>query len=478
MPVRAARRCRREEAIRLFRSAGRDATRSRSSRASTRRACRSTGRATSSTSAAGRTCRRRASSKRFKLLSSPGAYWRGDERNPMLQRIYGTAFPTQEELDEHLWRLEEAKKRDHRKLGKELDLFALPRRRAGRALLAPERRGRLQRARALRARSPRRAYGYAGDHRRRSSSTSGSGSSPVTGTLPREHVPGRVRGAESSALKPMNCPSHCSCIATRAVATASCRCASRTSGACTATSASGTLHGLTRVRSSRRTTPTSSAAWTRFRTRSPRCSSWSASVYKPSARAVHVKLSTRPEKSLGTDELWAGGRGGARRTRCAPTGLAFELNPGDGAFYGPKIDFDVQDALGRRWQVATIQVDFAACRSASSSSTSTATGRPSARSMIHRAIFGSFERFVGVLVEHYAGAFPTWLAPVQARVLPISEKHIDYARTVHGRLRAARHPRRARRSQREARLPYSRRAGRARCRTCSSSALAKPRTAP
>jgi len=158
--------------------------------------------------------------------------------------------------------------------------------------------------------------------------------------------------------------------------------------------------------------------------------------YKTFMLEPFFKLSTRPAKSLGTDEQW----GAAERSlqdSLRANGLAFDLNPGDGTFYGPKIDVDVQDALGRRWQVATIQIDFQqpdrfALEYIDSD------GQAKRPVMIHRAIFGSFERFVGVLVEHYAGAFPTWLAPVQARVLPISEKHIEYARAVHGRLRAAR----------------------------------------
>jgi threonyl-tRNA synthetase len=158
--------------------------------------------------------------------------------------------------------------------------------------------------------------------------------------------------------------------------------------------------------------------------------------YKPFGLEPSFKLSTRPEKSLGTDEQWQVAERGLEDSLRA-NGLAFELNPGDGTFYGPKIDVDIQDALARRWQVATIQIDFQQPERFALEYIDT-DGQPKRPVMIHRAIFGSFERFVGILTEHYAGAFPTWLAPVQARVMPISEKFGEYARKVHERLRAAR----------------------------------------
>ena len=158
--------------------------------------------------------------------------------------------------------------------------------------------------------------------------------------------------------------------------------------------------------------------------------------YKPFGLEPLFKLSTRPGKSLGTDEQWQVAERGLEEALRA-NDLAFELNPGDGTFYGPKIDVDIQDALGRRWQIATIQIDFQQPERFGLEYIDT-DGQPKRPVMIHRAIFGSFERFVGILTEHYAGAFPTWLAPVQARVIPISEKFADYARSVHERLRAAR----------------------------------------
>jgi len=158
--------------------------------------------------------------------------------------------------------------------------------------------------------------------------------------------------------------------------------------------------------------------------------------YKPFKLEPFFKLSTRPPKSLGTDEQWSVAERGLQDALQANE-LAFELNPGDGTFYGPKIDVDIQDALGRRWQVATIQIDFQQPERFGLEYVDT-DGQPKRPVMIHRAIFGSFERFIGILTEHYAGAFPTWLAPVQARVLPISEKHAEYARSVWERLRGSR----------------------------------------
>src|SRR5204862_447686 len=268
--------------------------------------------------------------KHFKLLASSGAYWRGDEKNPMLQRIYGTAWPTQEDLDKHLWRLEEAKKRDHRKLGRELDLYVFHDVSPGAPFWLPN--------------------GW---------------------TIVRELE----------------------------------RFVRETLDACGYQEISQLL-GLMRQ--------------------------W----HKMFDLAPFFKLSTRPSKSLGTDEQWHVAERGLEDALRA-NGLAYDLNPGDGTFYGPKIDVDVEDALGRRWTIATIQIDFQQPDRFALEYID-ADGQPKRPVMVHRAILGSFERFVGILTEHYAGAFPTWLAPVQARVIPISEKFADYARSVHERLRAAR----------------------------------------
>jgi threonyl-tRNA synthetase len=372
--------------------------------------------------------------KHFKLLSSSGAYWRGDERNPMLQRIYGTAWLTQEELDKHLWRLEEAKKRDHRKLGRELDLYAFHDVSPGAPFWLPNGWVMVRELERF-VREVLDARGYQEI------------STPILVNKKLweesghwDHYRENMFLVESEeqlfGLKPMNCPESTLVYrhALRSYRDLPLRFADM--GRLHRNERSGTLTGLMRVR---QFTQDDAHIYCRLDQIQDEITAVLELVrewYKTFMLEPFFKLSTRPEKSLGSDEQWQAAEG-ALHDALRANGLAFELNPGDGTFYGPKIDVDVQDALGRRWQVATIQVDFQQPDRFGLEYIDS-DGQPKRPVMIHRAIFGSFERFVGVLVEHYAGAFPTWLAPVQARVLPISEKHIDYARTVHGRLRAAR----------------------------------------
>ncbi|PYN47864.1 MAG: threonine--tRNA ligase [Candidatus Rokuibacteriota bacterium] len=372
--------------------------------------------------------------KHFKLLSSSGAYWRGDERNAMLQRIYGTAWLTQEELDKHLWRLEEAKKRDHRKLGRELDLYAFHDVSPGAPFWLPNGWTVVRELERF-VREVLDARGYQEI------------STPIlvnkrlweqSGHW--DHYRENMFLVESEeqvfGLKPMNCPESTLVYrhALRSYRDLPLRYSDM--GRLHRNERSGTLTGLMRVR---QFTQDDAHIYCRLDQIQDEITAMLELVrewYKTFMLEPFFKLSTRPAKSLGTDEQWEAAERSLQDSLRA-NGLAFDLNPGDGTFYGPKIDVDVQDALGRRWQVATIQIDFQqpdrfALEYIDSD------GQAKRPVMIHRAIFGSFERFVGVLVEHYAGAFPTWLAPVQARVLPISEKHIEYARAVHGRLRAAR----------------------------------------
>ena len=372
--------------------------------------------------------------KHFKLLSSSGAYWRGDERNPMLQRIYGTAWMTQEELDKYLWRLEEAKKRDHRKLGRELDLYAFHDISPGAPFWLPN-GWTIVRELERFVREVLDARGYQEI------------STPILVNKKLweqsghwDHYRENMFLVESEeqifGLKPMNCPESTVVYrqALRSYRDLPLRFADM--GRLHRNERSGTLTGLMRVR---QFTQDDAHIYCRLDQIQDEITGVLELVrewYKTFVLESFFKLSTRPEKSLGTDEQWQAAEGALQEALRA-NGLAFELNPGDGTFYGPKIDVDVQDALGRRWQVATIQIDFQQPDRFGLEYIDS-DGQPKRPVMIHRAIFGSFERFVGVLVEHYAGAFPTWLAPVQARVLPISEKHIDYARTVQGRLRAAR----------------------------------------
>jgi threonyl-tRNA synthetase len=370
----------------------------------------------------------------FKLLSSSGAYWRGDERNPMLQRIYGTAWLTKEDLDTHLWRLEEAKKRDHRKLGRELDLFDIHDVSPGAPFWLPNGWTVVRELERF-VRESLDARGYQEI------------STPIlvnkrlweqSGHW--EHYRDNMFTVEVEdqlfSLKPMNCPESTLVYrhALRSYRDLPLRFADM--GRLHRNERSGTLTGLLRVR---QFTQDDAHIFCRPDQLQDEITAMLELVrdwYKTFTLEAVFKLSTRPEKSLGTDAQWAAAEQ-ALHDALRANGLAFELNPGDGTFYGPKIDVDVQDALGRRWQNATIQVDFQQPDRFGLEYIDS-DGQPKRPVMVHRAILGSFERFVGVLIEHYAGAFPTWLAPVQARVLPISEKHVEYARTVHGRLRAAR----------------------------------------
>ena len=370
----------------------------------------------------------------FKLLSASGAYWRGDEKNPMLQRIYGTAWLTQEELDRHLWRLEEAKKRDHRKLGRELDLYIFNEVAPGAPIWLP---GGWTIVRELErfVREHLDAAGYQEI------------STPILVNKKLWEQSGHWAYYQDNmflveveeqmfGLKPMNCPESTLVYrhALRSYRDLPLRFSDM--GRLHRNERSGTLTGLFRVR---QFTQDDAHVYCRLDQVQAEITAMLGLVsewYKPFGLEPLFKLSTRPGKSLGTDEQWQVAERGLEEALRA-NGLAFALNPGDGTFYGPKIDVDILDALGRRWQIATIQIDFQQPERFGLEYIDT-DGQPKRPVMVHRAIFGSFERFVGILTEHYAGAFPTWLAPVQARVIPISEKFADYARSVHERLRAAR----------------------------------------
>ena len=373
--------------------------------------------------------------KAFKLLSSSGAYWRGDEKNPMLQRIYGTAWLTQEELDKYLWRLEEAKKRDHRKLGRELDLFDFFDVAPGAPFWLP---GGMILVRELEkfAREQLDARGYQEI------------ATPIM--LHRklweqsghwEYFQDNMFKLEVEdelfTLKPMNCPpsSYVYKRTVRSYRDLPLRYSEM--GRDHRNERSGTLTGLVRVR---QFTQDDAHIYLRPDQVQDEIASLLELVrlwYKTFDLAPSYKLSTRPEKYLGTLEQWDHAEA-ALHQALRSQGLAYDLNPGDGAFYGPKIDIYVEDALGRSWQIATIQVDLTMLPERMACEYIDSDGQAKRPVVIHRAIYGSYERFIGILTEHYAGAFPTWLAPVQARVIPISEKFADYARAVHERLRAAR----------------------------------------
>jgi threonyl-tRNA synthetase len=372
--------------------------------------------------------------KAFKLLSSSGAYWRGDERNAMLQRIYGTAWLTQEELDRYLWRLEEAKKRDHRKLGRELDLFDFYDVSPGAPFWLP---GGMILVRELEkfAREQLDARGYQEI------------STPMLVNKKLWEQSGHWELYNDNmfklevedqvfSLKPMNCPE--STFVYRRAVRSYRELPLRYSemGRCHRNERSGTLTGLVRVR---QFTQDDAHIYLRPDQLQDEITNLLELVrvwYATFGLQPSYKLSTRPEKYLGTVEQWDAAEA-ALHDALKANDLAYALNPGDGAFYGPKIDIYVEDALGRSWQIATIQVDLTMLPERFACEYIDTDGQPKRPVVIHRAIYGSYERFIGLLVEHYAGAFPTWLAPVQARVLPISEKHAEYARAVHARLREA-----------------------------------------
>jgi threonyl-tRNA synthetase len=373
--------------------------------------------------------------KVFKLLSSSGAYWRGDEKNPMLQRIYGTAWLTQEELDKHLWRLEEAKKRDHRKLGRELDLFVFHEVSPGAPFWLPNG---MMLFRQLETfwREMHDAAGYLET------------STPILVNKKLweqsghwQHYAGNMFKLDVEeqmfGLKPMNCPESTFIYrhALRSYRDLPLRIAEI--GRLHRNERSGTLTGLFRVR---QITMDDAHIYCRPDQVQDEITGVLGLVrefYKYFDLEPSYRLGTRPAEYLGTLEQWNAAEHGLHEALRA-NGLVYAEKPGDGAFYGPKIDIHVADALARDWQIATIQLDLTMLPEQFDLTYIDADGAAKRPMAIHRAIFGSFERFIGIITEHFAGAFPTWLAPVQARVLPISEKHAEYGRTVERQLRDAR----------------------------------------
>jgi len=373
--------------------------------------------------------------KHFKLLTSSGAYWRGSEKNPMLQRIYGTAWLTADELDKYLWRVEEAKKRDHRKLGRELDLFDFHDVAPGAPFWLPNGMVLIRELEKF-AREALDANGYQEIAtplliHKRLWEQSGHW----------EHYQDNMFKVEVEeelfTLKPMNCPPSTYVYRRSLRSYRDLPLRFSEMGRCHRNERSGTLTGLVRVR---QFTQDDAHIYCRPDQLQDEITALLGLVrewYKIFTLEPSFKLSTRPEKYLGTREQWDDAERALSEALRA-NGIAYELNAGDGAFYGPKIDVDVHDVLGRQWQIATIQADLTMLPERFQLEYIDADGQPKRPVAIHRAIFGSYERFIGILTEHYAGAFPTWLAPVQARVLPISEKHAEYARSVWERLRGSR----------------------------------------
>ena len=372
----------------------------------------------------------------FKLMKVAGAYWRGDHRNPMLTRIYGTAWRDQKELDAHLHMLEEAEKRDHRRIGKDMNLFHLQEEATGSVFWHPKgwklyrtaesyMRRRLDIAGYQEVKTPQlvdRALWEASGHWDKY----------------RENMfLARVDEEEKTlALKPMNCPCHVLIFrqGLRSYRELPLRMAEF--GACHRYEPSGALHGIMRVRAFTQDDAHIFCTEAQIAPETVRFVELLSSVYRDFGfDSFRVKFSDRPEKRAGTDETWDRAEG-ALKDACAQAGVDYELNPGEGAFYGPKLEFVLRDAIGRDWQCGTLQVDFVLPERLDAEY----VGEDSQRHrpvMLHRAILGSFERFLGILIEQYAGRFPLWLSPVQVAVATIVSDAEPYALEVAATLKAA-----------------------------------------
>ena len=364
--------------------------------------------------------------KAFKLTSLAGAYWRGSEKNKMLQRVYGTSYPKKAELEEYLHMMEEAKKRDHRKLGKELGLFMMREEGPGFPFFLPkgmELKNQLldywreihKKAGYVEISTPimlsRHLWETSGhwDHYKDNMYTT-------------------VIDDEDFAIKPMNCPGGILVYESEPRSYRDLPLRMGELGLVHRHEKSGQLHGLMRVRCFTQDDAHIFMTPEQVRDEIKGVVKLINEVYSLFGFKYHVELSTRPEDSMGSDEDWDMATE-ALRGALDDLGLPYVVNEGDGAFYGPKIDFHLEDSIGRTWQCGTIQLDFQLPLRFNLEYTG-ADGEKHRPIMIHRVIFGSIERFIGILIEHFAGAFPTWLAPVQVKVLPISDKYMDYAQKV------------------------------------------------
>ena len=371
--------------------------------------------------------------KAFKLTSLAGAYWRGSEKNKMLQRIYGTAFPKKAELDEYLTMLEEAKKRDHRRLGKELGLFMMRDEGPGFPFFLPK--GMVLKNTLL-------------DYWREIHNKAGYVEIATPIMLSRhlwetsghwdhykENMYTTVIDEEDFAIKPMNCPGGILVYQSEPRSYRDLPLRMGELGLVHRHEKSGQLHGLMRVRCFTQDDAHIFMMPEQIREEIKGVAKLIDEVYSLFGFKYHVELSTRPEDSMGSDEDWEMATD-ALRGALDDLGLPYVVNEGDGAFYGPKIDFHLEDSIGRTWQCGTIQLDFQLPLRFELEYTG-ADGEKHRPIMIHRVAFGSIERFIGILIEHFAGALPTWLAPIQVKVLPISDKYMDYAENVLAQLKDA-----------------------------------------
>jgi threonyl-tRNA synthetase len=371
--------------------------------------------------------------KAFKLLRVAGAYWRGDERRQQLQRIYGTAWESKQALEAYLHRLEEAERRDHRRLGRELDLYSWSEE-VGPGLALWHPKGAIVR-KSLEdlSRQMHLERGYEPvftPHLGKAMLWETSGH--LGFYRDNMYPPMELEGAEYYA-KPMNCPFHVLIYRSRTRSYRELPVRLSELGTVYRFERSGTLHGLLRVRGLTQDDSHIFCRPDQLVDEVVGCIDFFRDLYATVGLGPDaVRFSTRPPKSVGTDEQWAEAEAAIPKA-LERADLDYKVGAGDGSFYGPKIDIDVRDAIGRYWQMCTIQVDFQTPDRFGLEFTA-AGGERVRPVMIHRALYGAIERFVGVLVEHFAGALPTWLAPVQAAVIPIADRHVDYARTVRARL--------------------------------------------
>ena len=371
--------------------------------------------------------------KAFKLLTTSNAYWKGDARNAPMQRIYGTAFATDKELKAYLTQLEEAKKRDHRKLGRELGLFTFHQWAPGAAFwldkgtrvyntLAAYMRGVLFPAGYVEVKTPlvyNKALWERSGHWKHY----------------RENMFLIESEGETMSMKPMNCPGHFLTFASRTHSYRDLPVRYHEQTPLHRNEASGVLGGLTRVRQFSQDDAHCFVMESQIAEEVEKLLRLVQRVYGDFGLEYSVKLSTRPEEFLGEVATWDHAEASLRQA-LDNAGQKYTLNAGDGAFYGPKIDFDVTDAIGRKWQCATIQLDYQLPQRFDLKYVG-ADGAEHRPVVIHRAMFGSFERFLALLIEHYAGAWPLWLAPVQATVIPVVDRHVEYARQVREKLATA-----------------------------------------
>ena len=372
----------------------------------------------------------------FKLLNVAGAYWRGDEKRPMLQRIYGTAFESQSALDEHLERIEEARRRDHRTLGRELDLFSVHDE-TGPGLIIWHPKG-------------ARVRGIVEDLWKREHYRDGYDLvyTPHIGRANLWETSGHLENFKENMfaamdmegqdyyLKPMNCPFHIMYYRSGLRSYRDLPMRIGELGSVYRYERGGTLHGMLRVRGM---TQDDAHIFCRPDQIADEVNGVLDLTFRLldmfEFRDYEVMLSTRPDKAVGTEEEWDVATGSLRET-LRGRGMGYEVEEGGGAFYGPKIDIHIRDAIGRLWQCTTVQFDFNLPRRFGLAYIDS-DGAARQPYMVHRALFGSLERFMGVLIEHFGGAFPAWLAPVQARIIPIADRHHEYAERVRGELEAA-----------------------------------------